>query len=87
MSTGRAAPPHAGFSPPYRPGDPLRLIGSHPPGENRPGLNPKFPLGFALMADGFLKQFGWMRQANSGSIGAKQTAKMTKKTPPARKQA
>ena len=44
-------------------------------------------LGFALVADGFLRQFGWLRQANSGSIGAKQTAKMTKKTPPARKQA
>ena len=42
-------------------------------------------LGFALVADGFLRQFGWLRQANSGSIGAKQTAKMTKKTPPARR--
>ena len=40
-------------------------------------------LGFALVADGFLRQFAWLRQANSGSIGAKQTAKMTQKTPPA----
>ena len=44
-------------------------------------------LGFALVADGFLRQFAWLRQANRGSIGAKQTAKMTKKTPPTRKQA
>ena len=44
-------------------------------------------LGFAMVADGFLRQFAWLRQANRGSIGAKQTAKMTKKTPPTRKQA
>ena len=40
-----------------------------------------------MMEDGFSRQFGRLRQANSHSIGAKQTAKMTKKTPPTRKQA
>ena len=40
-----------------------------------------------MMADGFSRQFGRLRQANSYSIGAKQTDKMTEKTPLARKQA